>query len=282
LSLESPRVMGILNMTPDSFSDGGGLSGVTDALRRAEVMAREGADLLDVGGESTRPGAALLSEEEELRRVAPVVRALVREIPLPVSVDTRKAAVAQAALDAGAQIVNDVSGLAFDRAMGTVVARASAGVVLMHMRGTPADMRDRARYVDLEGEVVAELGEALVRAREAGISERSMVLDPGIGFAKTAEQSLRLLGNLAPLQALGFPLLIGASRKSFLGKILDVPPVERVSGSVAACIVALMQGVRLFRVHDVCATVEGLKVAEAIRRAGLGPIHPDHEGSRAE
>jgi len=281
LSLAVPRVMGILNVTPDSFSDGGDLTGVSAALRKAEIMAGEGADLLDVGGESTRPGALCIPEDEEIRRVVPVVQALVREVSLPVSVDTRKASVAQAALDHGAQIVNDVSGLAFDPELADVVARAGAGLVLMHMRGTPSDMRAHAHYDDLESEVVRELEEALTRARQAGIPDPSIVLDPGLGFAKTAEQSLQILGNLAPFLALGFPLLMGASRKSFLGEVLGVGPRERTVGSVVSCVLAFLQGARLFRVHDVGPTVEGLKVAGALQRTRLRSGLPGWEGSLA-
>ncbi len=264
LDLHRPRVMGILNLTPDSFSDGGELPGVDAALRRGEAMLREGASLLDVGGESTRPGARPVPVEEELRRVVPVVEALVRRFPHPISVDTRKAVVARAVLEAGAHVVNDVSGLAFDPDLGREVARAGAGLVLMHMRGTPGDMGERAHYGDVAGEVAAELSEAVARARAAGVPDGSLVLDPGIGFAKTPAQSLRLLRDLGPLRRLGFPLLVGASRKSFLGEILGVPPGERVTGSAVAAALAWLQGARIFRVHDVAPTLQALAVVVAV------------------
>jgi dihydropteroate synthase len=257
--------MGILNVTPDSFSDGGELRGADDALRRGEAMLAQGASLLDVGGESTRPGARSVPVAEELRRVIPVVEALVRRLPLPVSVDTRKAEVARAALDAGAAVVNDVSGLAYDPRVGEAVARAGAGLVLMHMRGTPREMQELARYGAVGREVAAELREAVGRARRAGVAEESIVLDPGIGFAKTADQSLQLLRDLGPVRELGFPLLVGPSRKSFLGRILEAEPSERTVGSAVACALAFQQGALILRVHDVAAAVEALAVAAAVR-----------------
>jgi dihydropteroate synthase len=264
LSLEVPLVMGVLNTTPDSFSDGGELPTPDHALRRAEAMARAGAGILDVGGESTRPGAAAVSTEAELRRVVPVVEALVRELDLPVSVDTRKAAVARRAVEAGAAVVNDVSGLAFDPEMGRTVGELGAGVVLMHMRGTPADMQTRAEYRDVTGEVARELGQAVRRARDAGVGKEAMVLDPGIGFAKTPSQSFRLLRELDRVAALGYPVMVGPSRKSFLGELLGVPPQERVVATAVTCALALERGALLFRVHDVEATVHALSVARAV------------------
>jgi dihydropteroate synthase len=265
LDTSRPQVMGILNVTPDSFSDGGELAGdPARALARAHAMVEAGAALLDVGGESTRPGAAPVSEHEELRRVLPVIEALVRDLPVPVSVDTRKAGVARAALAAGAALVNDVSALAHDPAMAGTVAGADAGLVLMHMRGEPADMMERAIYEDVVRDVTRELGEAVARARAAGVREDAVAVDPGIGFAKTAEQNLTLLRGLAELGRLGRPVMVGPSRKSFLGRILDVPPAERVIGTVAACVAAYREGARVFRVHDVAPVVQGLRVAEAI------------------
>jgi dihydropteroate synthase len=264
--------MGILNVTPDSFSDGGEIHGDPGrALARARAMVDAGAALLDVGGESTRPGAARVSVDEELARVLPVIEALVRELPVPVSVDTRKAAVARAALAAGAAIVNDVSGLAHDPGMAAAVAEGEAGLVLMHMRGEPADMMERAVYGDVVREVARELGAAVAAARAAGIAGDAIVIDPGIGFAKTAEHSLTVLKRLAELSALGHPILVGPSRKSFLGKVLDAPLAERVAGTVAACVVAYGAGARLFRVHDVAPVVQALRVAEAIALAALPP-----------
>jgi dihydropteroate synthase len=264
LALDLPVVMGILNLTPDSFSDGGDLAGPEAALRRGEAMVREGAAILDVGGESTRPGAAEISEEEELRRVLPTLELLVRELDVPVSVDTRKAGVARRALGAGAAAVNDVSGLRHDPALAGAVARAGAGLVVMHMRGTPADMRERVDYRDLLREVGDELMEGVARARAAGIPDEAVVLDPGLGFAKTPDQSFRLIRDLDRLAALGFPLLVGPSRKSFLGEILPVPPRDRVTGSAVACALAWERGARLFRVHDVREAVDVLAVAWAV------------------
>ncbi len=270
--------MGILNVTPDSFSDGGELRDVDDALRRGEAMVQEGAGILDVGGESTRPGAAEVSLEEELRRVIPVVEALRRELRSPVSIDTRKAGVAHRALEAGAVVVNDVSGLAFDSEMAAVVARAGAGLVLMHMRGTPADMRSLARYDDPVDEVSRELLQAVERARAAGVSDDALVLDPGIGFAKNRSQSLYLLAELRRLVALGFPVMVGTSRKSFLGELLDRPPEERVLGSAVTCALAWERGARIFRVHDVEATVQALTVVRAVVGASSAGDPPAPDG----
>ncbi len=264
ISLESPLVMGILNITPDSFSDGGRITGPESALRQAQAMVESGAGILDVGGESTRPGAPLVTAQEEIERILPVVERLTAELDIPISIDTRKAAVAREALANGAVVVNDVSGLSFDPAMGRVVAEFGAGLVLMHMRGTPADMTERTRYSDLLVEVMEELGDALVRARDAGIEPRAVVVDPGIGFAKTPQQSFRLLRDLERLQELGHPVLVGPSRKSFLGALLGVSSHERVTGTAVTCALAWERGARIFRVHDVQETVQALQVAQAV------------------
>ena len=265
--------MGILNVTPDSFSDGSELAGNPDRVReRALAMARAGAALVDVGGESTRPGAAEVPEAEELDRVLPVLQALVPHLPIPISIDTRKAGVAEAALAAGAGIVNDVSGLRHDPAMAGVVAGTGAGLVLMHMRGDPASMRERAVYHDVVAEVRSELAESVAAARAAGVDDAALVLDPGLGFAKTPEHNLTLLRHLDRLIELGFPLLVGPSRKSFLARILTLPdPHPRAAleaGTVAACVAAYLQGARVFRVHDVGPVAQALSVAEAIARGG--------------
>lgn len=278
LDTSRPLVMGILNVTPDSFSDGGELADDPSlALDRARAMVEAGAALLDVGGESTRPGADPVPEAEEIRRVLPVVEALVRELSVPVSVDTRKAAVAHAALAAGAVIVNDVSGLTHDPAVGEVVAEGRAGLVLMHMRGEPATMMEHAHYNDVAADVQNELRVAVESARRAGVAHDAIVVDPGIGFAKTAEQSLVLLHRLEVLTELGRPVLVGPSRKSFLGHILNVPPAERVVGTAAACVAAYFAGASIFRVHDVGAAVEALRVAEAI----AGEVLPERLGAPA-
>lgn len=268
LLLDRPRVMGIVNLTPDSFSDGGELAGVDDALERARAMVEAGADLLDVGGESTRPGADAVPVDEEIARIVPFVRRAVRMFPnVPLSVDTRKAPVAEAALEAGARIVNDVSGLAFDPAMAPLVAARGAGVVVMHMRGTPADMARRAHYRDVVAEVRDELDQRLARARDAGVAPDAVVADPGLGFAKTAAQSLTLLRHLDALSDLGVPLLVGPSRKSFLGTVLGEPPHRRGAGTVAACVLAYLRGARIVRVHDVEPVVHALAVAHAVETA---------------
>lgn len=264
IPLDRPVVIGILNLTPDSFSDGGELATLDAALRRAEAMVEDGAAVLDVGGESTRPGAQPVPEEEERRRVLPFLEAAARRFPVPLSIDTRKAAVARAALDAGAVIVNDTSALAADPAMAAVVAERGAGVVLMHMRGEPATMQGLATYADVAGEVAEELARAVARALAAGIRRDAIVVDPGIGFAKTPEQNLTLLRELGRIVALGYPVLVGPSRKSFIGAVLGLPPKERVEGTIAACVLALAAGARLFRVHDVRAVRRALTVSHAI------------------
>lgn len=267
LPLDRPVVMGILNVTPDSFSDGGRFFDPADAIARARRMAEEGADLVDVGGESTRPGAPAVTADEEAARVVPVVRAIRAALDLPVSVDTRKAAVAREALAAGADVVNDVSGLA-DPGMASVVAPSGAGLVLMHMRGTPETMQGLTDYGDVVDDVAAELAGSLARADAAGIARERVVLDPGIGFAKTAEQNLALIASLDRIQArLGRPLLLGVSRKSFIGSLLGGVPAEaRDAGTTGACVAGLARGARLFRVHDVRAARQALDVAWTILR----------------
>jgi dihydropteroate synthase len=261
-------IVGVLNVTPDSFSDGGRYldpeAGVEHALR----LAAEGADVIDVGGESTRPGAPEVPEEEEMRRVLPVLERLARDrFPVPISVDTSRAAVARAALDAGAAMVNDVRGLA-DPGLARVVAEAGVPVVLTHMRGTPRDMRDRAVYRDVVAEVRSELADAMARAIGAGIEEDQILLDPGIGFAKTPEQSVVVLARLAELTQLGRPLYVGPSRKSFIGTITGAPPSERLAGTLAAVTAAVLGGATFLRVHDVAAARQAARVAAALRASG--------------
>jgi dihydropteroate synthase len=267
LSLDGPRVMGIVNLTPDSFSDGGQLSTLETALDRARQLVREGADVLDVGGESTRPGAEAVSAEEEKRRILPFIEAAVEAFEVPISVDTRNASVAREALSAGARIVNDVSGLKHDEDMARAVAEGEGGLVLSHMRGTPASMRALAKYQDVAVEVKEELAQSLTRARDAGIREDRIVLDPGIGFAKTGPQSLAIMGRLGVLLALGFPLLVGPSRKSFIGELTGAPPHDRTPGTLAACVFCYFQGARIFRVHDVAPLVQALAVTRALGEA---------------
>jgi dihydropteroate synthase len=267
LSLREPLVVGILNVTPDSFSDGGLHRSMDAAVRHAEAMVAAGAGMVDVGGESTRPGAEPVPEAEEAERVVPVIRRLAAELGVPISVDTRRASVARAALEAGAAVVNDVSALR-DRAMAGVVAEHGAGLVLMHMRGTPRTMQDEARYSDVAGEVSAELESACRVAADAGIDEERVVVDPGIGFAKNFEQNLELLARLGELRRLGRPVMLGVSRKAFLGRLLGgAAPAERAVATAAACVVGLERGARIFRVHDVAPVREALTVAQAIRAA---------------
>jgi len=276
-----PFVMGVVNVTPDSFSDGGRFLATEDAVAQGLRLAAEGADVLDLGGESTRPGSAPVAEAEQIERVVPVVRGLrALGLSLPISVDTTRAAVARAALEAGADIVNDVSGLAADPALGEVVARAAAPVVLMHMRGTPADMQSRAVYRDVVAEVASELEEALARAGAAGIAAGRVVLDPGIGFAKTAVQSLELLARLPELRARlpGRPFLVGPSRKSFIGQVTGAAVADRLPGTLAAVTACVLAGVEIVRVHDVAAARQAAQVAAALRgattRRGATPPGP--------
>jgi dihydropteroate synthase len=270
-----PFLMGIVNATPDSFSDGGRYLEPGAAVDRALRLAEEGADLVDVGGESTRPGAPPVPAAEEIARVVPVVERLrARGFPLPISVDTVKGAVARAALLAGADLVNDVSALG-DPDLARACAEAGVPVVLMHMRGTPADMQSRAVYRDVVAEVARELEAALARAEAAGIPRERTILDPGIGFAKTAEQSLELLARAGELRALGRPLLVGPSRKSFIGKVTGAEVGERLPGTLAAVTACVLAGVELLRVHDVAAVRQAARVAAALRdRAVPGAARP--------
>lgn len=276
LSLDRPRIVGIVNVTPDSFSDGGMLRTVDDARRHVDRLVHEGADVVDIGGESTRPqGATPVSSDEELRRVIPVVEAVRRDHPsLPISVDTVKADVARAAMAAGASIVNDVSAFRLDAAMADVCGATLAGVVLMHSRGDVASMAtfEHANYgSDVVGEICAELEPSVRRARAAGVQREAVVLDPGIGFSKRAEHSLAVLADLPRLTRLGFPVLVGVSRKRFISAIIEAPaPGDRVFGTVGANVAALARGARLFRVHDVKVNRDALDVAWAIMQQTHG------------
>lgn len=275
LALDRPLVVGILNVTPDSFSDGGQFFPMGAAVARGEQLVAEGADILDVGGESTRPGADPVDEAEESRRVLPVIRALRAAMPgIPLSVDTVKARVAADALDAGAAIINDVSALRLDPEMAGVCAAKEAGVVLMHSRGDTADMASYAgaTYGDVTGEVLTELGQRIQAARAAGIDSEAIVIDPGIGFSKRTEHSLRLLADLPRIAALGYPVYVGVSRKRFIGEITGVTTAaERDEGTLGANVAALARGAALFRVHDVRGTRRSLDVAwEILRRDPVG------------
>ena len=264
---ERTLVMGVLNVTPDSFSDGGQFFSLAGALAHAEQMIDEGADIIDIGGESTRPGSNFVTEEEELCRVIPVIERLAN-LSAPISVDTTKPEVARIALQAGAEIVNDVSGLRFDPAIAEVAAAAKAGVVLMHSRGTPRDMQKIPPMKHALNEVVAGLRDSIALAQKIGVAPENIAIDPGIGFGKTVEQNLELIVGLDKLahQLPGMPVLIGTSRKSFLGKLLKgAPPDERVHGTTATMVAAVLNGAHIVRVHDVKSAVEALKITDAIR-----------------
>jgi len=257
-------VMGILNVTPDSFAGGVTDPGLAAAL--ALRMEADGADIIDIGGESTRPGADPVPEADELARVIPVIERLQGRLRVPVSIDTYKAAVARAAVAAGASIVNDISGLGYDPTLGDVVARTGAGLVLMHTRGRSRDMYREAGYGDVAAEVSAELQQALERAEAAGVPRAQVVLDPGIGFAKRSDESRAVLVNLAVFAKLGRPLLVGPSRKSFLADgQTPLPPVERDWGTAAAVTVSVLGGAHIVRVHNVAAMVQVVRVADALR-----------------
>jgi len=270
---ERTLIMGILNVTPDSFSDGGRFLTVDQAVAHAEKMIAEGADIIDVGGESTRPGGEPISVDEEISRVVPVIEALASRVNTPVSVDTTKSEVARAALDAGAAIVNDISALRFDFYVADAAARAGAGLVLMHSRGTPATMHRMPPVADIMEEVVTSLRASIHMAERRGVKRESIVIDPGIGFGKSQEQNLELIAGLDELIAKfpDYPLLIGTSRKSFIGRILadergtPTPVEERVHGTTATITAAVLKGAHIVRVHDVKAAAETIRVSESIR-----------------
>ena len=255
--------MGILNVTPDSFSDGGRFLTVRSAVAHALRMQAEGADLIDVGGESTRPGARPVSAAEEMRRVIPVIERLAGRLRIPVSVDTSKAAVAEAALRAGASLVNDVTALR-DPAMGRVVARSRVPVILMHSRGTPRTMRSRARYRRLLPEILSELNRSVKKALACGISRNKILMDPGIGFAKSAQQSLELIRRLGEFKKLGFPIVAGPSRKSFIARSLGDSTQDRLFGTAAAVALCAAGGADIIRVHDVAAMRQAALVGRAV------------------
>jgi dihydropteroate synthase len=264
------HVMGVLNVTPDSFSDGGRYFTTDAAVAHAMEMIEHGADFIDVGGESTRPkglaygeGADPVSEDEELRRVIPVVERLASATDVPVSIDTYKSGVAGRALAAGAVIVNDISGFGFDPRLPEVVARAGASAIVMHIKGTPKTMQIDPVYDDLPGEVMGYLEAAIARGREAGIDQ--LIIDPGIGFGKRLVDNLQLIRGLDQLASLGYPVLVGPSRKAFIGSLLNLSPSERLEGTLAACVAAILYGAHIIRVHDVKQVKRAAIVADAIR-----------------
>ena len=260
-------VMGILNITPDSFSGDGVCQDAGRAIETAQRLLAEGADIIDVGGESTRPGAEPVSLEEEIKRTIPVIERLAKETRVAISIDTKKAEVARRALDSGATIVNDISGLDSDKGMRDVAARYNAGVVIMHMKGSPRTMQQNPVYTNLIEEIIERLSLLVKEAKQAGIREENIIIDPGIGFGKTFEHNLEILNNLSRFKALGKPVLVGPSRKSFIGNILGAEPKERLFGTLAAAAIAVENGADIIRAHDVSAIKQAVMVADAIVRS---------------
>ncbi len=260
-------IMGILNVTPDSFSDGGDYHVLDKAIAQAENMIAEGADIIDIGGQSTRPGAEQITVTEELNRVIPIVEALRKRSDVIISVDTTRAEVAQKAIEAGADLINDISGATFDSNMLSVIANLEVPIILMHIKGTPVNMQSMTNYQDLIKEVKDFLLERIEIALKLGIKKEHLIIDPGIGFAKNYEQNITILRNIASFKQLGYPVLIGTSRKSFIGQILQQPqPKDRVWGTAGSCSYAIVQGADILRVHDVAIMTDVAKVTDTIHR----------------
>jgi dihydropteroate synthase len=260
-------IMGILNVTPDSFSDGGLFFHKERAVEQALRMEEEGADIIDVGGESTRPGAEKVSVQEEIERVVPVVEAIAGAVNIPISIDTCKAHVAEAALTAGASLINDISGLRFDPEMAKIAAKYDVPVVIMHIRGTPEDMQKNPVYEALIPEIIAYMHRSIEIARKAGIPDNRIIIDPGIGFGKTVEHNLEIINRLEEFRGFEKPILLGHSRKSFIGKLLgDLPVTERLEGTAAAAAIGIFNGANIVRVHDVKEMVRVAKIADGIKR----------------
>ena len=257
-------IMGVLNVTPDSFSDGGLFFSREKAVEQALAMEADGADIIDIGGESTRPYAEKVSLEQELERVIPVIEDLCRTVRIPISIDTYKAKLAESAINAGASIINDISALRFDPGMASVAKKSGVPLILMHMKGTPGDMQNKPVYSDLMGEIKAFFSEAVENAESKGIARDMLILDPGIGFGKSFDHNLRIIRDLKELEDLGLPLLLGSSRKAFIGSILDKSPEERDTGTMAAVAAGIMNGAHIARVHNVRMAVETVKVMDAI------------------
>jgi dihydropteroate synthase len=262
------HIMGVLNATPDSFSDGGRYLDAEKSLAHAREMAAAGADIIDIGGESTRPGAAPLSEEEELRRIIPLIERLSSELVVPISVDTYKSAVAKKAIEAGARIVNDISGLRFSPDMADVVADSGAAVIIMHIKGTPRDMQQNPLYDDVVGEIMSYLEDGIGLAIKAGVDRDKTLIDPGIGFGKTLEHNLLIMNRLDEFRALGRPIVLGTSRKKFIGSVLDLPvPEQRVNGTAATVAFGIERGACVVRVHDVVRMAQVARITDAMARA---------------
>lgn len=266
-------LMGVLNVTPDSFSDGGLFFDKEKAIAQGLKMVEEGADIIDIGGESTKPGSKPLGLEEELRRVIPVIESLSREIDIPISIDTYKSAVARKAIEAGAQMINDISGLHFDQDLASVAAKEDTPLILMHIRGTPETMQKNVHYDFLFSEIIQYLRDSIHWAESTGLDPEQIIVDPGIGFGKTLEDNLLLIKNLSELRVLGKPILLGTSRKSFIGKILNADVGDRLEGTLSSIAIGVLNGANIIRCHDVLQSKKAIAVADAIRSAGR-----PHEG----
>lgn len=261
-------LMGVLNVTPDSFSDGGLFFDKATAFARGLKMVEEGADFIDIGGESTRPGSKPLGLDEELRRVIPVIEFLAKESDVPISIDTYKSTVAKKAIEAGAQIINDISGLHLDSSLSQVAAKEDVPLVLMHIRGNPETMQKDIHYESLFSEIIQYLKDSIQRAESAGVDPEQIIIDPGIGFGKTVQDNLLILKNLQEFKILGKPLLLGTSRKSFIGKILNADITERLEGTLSSIVVGVLNGAHIIRCHDVLQAKRAIAIADAVRQAG--------------
>ncbi len=261
-------IMGVLNVTPDSFSDGGLYLNKERAVEHGLKMIEEGADMIDVGGESTRPGAKPLDINEELKRVLPVIETLSKRISIPISIDTYKSEVAQRAIDVGAEIINDISGLNFDPSIAEVAAREDIPIVLMHIRGTPETMQKDIHYDSIFSEIILYLRNSIHKAEKVGVNPKKIIIDPGIGFGKTVSDNLRIIKNLKEFQVLGKPILLGTSRKSFIGKILNAEPKDRIEGTLSSIAIGVLNGAHIIRTHDVLQAKRAIAIADAIRLSG--------------
>ena len=267
-------LMGVLNVTPDSFSDGGLFFDKEKAISHGLKMVEEGADIIDIGGESTRPGAKPLELEEELRRVIPVIEPLARRGDVPISIDTYKSAVAKRAIEAGAEIINDISGLHFDPTLAQIAAKEDTPLILMHIRGIPETMQKNVHYDSLFSEILRYLKDSIQRAESAGLDPQQVIVDPGIGFGKTVEDNLLIIKNLQEFRILGKPILLGTSRKSFIGKILEAGPGDRIEGTISSIAIGVLNGAHIIRSHDVLQAKRAIAVADAIRLAGTKSSEP--------
>lgn len=273
LSLKRTLIMGILNITPDSFSDGGRFLDCHQAVKQALRMLDDGADIIDIGGESTRPGADPVPLETELERVLPVIESILKKRPEAViSIDTYKSAVARKAIESGARMVNDISGLGFDPEMKNVVRDKHVPVIIMHIKGTPRDMQKNPHYDNLITELIAYFRKRITEALKRGIEKSQIIIDPGIGFGKRLEDNYEILNRLDEFTALGFPVLVGPSRKSFIGRELNLPPEERIFGTAAAVSIAVWKGANILRVHDVKEMVEVIRIVERIKSRSIPPL----------